>query len=122
MFLVALEMPKFVPMPSPEVARPLVRVEHGVQVLFPLLGARLDHPAVLEAKPHPRDLAPRDGRRNAEVDLTVRRVLYRPCEDLTARHVVLPIAVQEPAPLDGEREVRLRAHDPHLARLLQTLY
>src|SRR3712207_6523876 len=37
----------------PEIPRPLVRVEHGVEELLPLLGARRDDPAALEAKPPP---------------------------------------------------------------------
>src|SRR5215204_1264646 len=105
----------------PEVPRPLVRVEHRVEVLLTLLGARLDYPPFLEPEPHARHLAPGHGRRDAEVDAAVGRVRDGAGEVLPAGHVVPPIAVQELAPLDGEREVRLRSHYPHLPRLLQPL-
>src|SRR5215207_10813884 len=68
-----------------------------------------------------RHRAPDHGRRDAEVDAAVGRVLDWAGEDLPAGHVVPPIAVQELAPLNGEREVRLRSHYPHLPRLLQPL-
>src|SRR3712207_1956320 len=53
----------------PEIPGPLVRIEHGVEELLPLLGARLDDLATLEAEPHPQNLAPGDGHGDAEVDL-----------------------------------------------------
>src|SRR3712207_4620848 len=105
-----------------QVSRPLVRAEHGLEELIPLLGARLDYPALHKAQPHPQDLAPRHGHRDAEVDLPVRRVLDRTGEDLSARHVVPAVAVHEGSPLDGERKVGPLPDDSHLPGPLEPIY
>src|SRR3712207_7189844 len=39
-----------------QIPRPLVRVQHGVEVLLPLLGARLDYPSSLRSEEHTSEL------------------------------------------------------------------
>src|SRR5919107_2558358 len=105
----------------PQIARPLISVEHRVQVLLPLLRTRLDGPPVLEPQPHAGNLAPGDRDGDAEVDFAVYRVLDGTREDLATRHVVCSVAVEELAVFYGEGKIRPRTADAYLIGLLQPL-
>src|SRR5918994_1319329 len=105
----------------PQIARPLISVEHRVQVFLPFLRTRVDGPPVLEPQPHTGNLATGDRDGDAEVDCTVYRVLDGTREDLTTRHVVCSVAVEELSVFYGEGKVRPRTADAYLIGLLQPL-
>src|SRR5205085_5639935 len=88
-----------------QVARPGIQLQHLLQKSLPVPRTRLHHLPLAEDQPYALDGAPLVRRGNRERDHPVGAILDRPCKELTAGEVALPVAVDEYSAFDGERQI-----------------
>src|SRR5579871_1894913 len=88
-----------------EETRARVQFKHAVEECLSLARRCLDYFALAEDQPHPLDGDAVVCGGDVELDHAVGAVLDRPGEELAAGEVALAIAVDEDAPVYGERQV-----------------